>query len=372
MLTTLVPLLMLCRAHATGAGAAANNGQVVQFESTVRVIPHPAKAARGGEDAFFSHPFAIGVADGVGGWNEAGVDPSKYSRSLVAGSLALLESPAASRDPKAIMSAGYARSRGIVGSATFCVVALDALDPARLAAAAAAVPPVPPADSLVGLLRTANLGDSGFMLYRRDALVFRSKEQQKGFNFPFQLGQGSPDTPDVADLLDLPVQSGDLVIVGSDGLFDNVHDFNITQLVERHQGIAELADHLSAMASKHANDASYLSPFALNAARAGWSGMLGGKLDDITIVVARVRVGPPPQRTAGGKATAGSAVTSKDGKTVLHTLAASALPLASSDAVQATLRWFELSEFWLLASVSIAATCVWQLRRARSNKAARA
>lgn len=49
------------------------------------VLPHPDKAETGGEDAFFvsSHgQGAFGVADGVGGWNLEGVDPSRYSRCV--------------------------------------------------------------------------------------------------------------------------------------------------------------------------------------------------------------------------------------------------------------------------------------------------
>lgn len=49
------------------------------------VLPHPEKAETGGEDAFFvtSHgQGAFGVADGVGGWNLEGVDPSRYSRCV--------------------------------------------------------------------------------------------------------------------------------------------------------------------------------------------------------------------------------------------------------------------------------------------------
>lgn len=47
------------------------------------MMPHPDKAETGGEDAFFVSSFgrgAFGVADGVGGWNVEGVDPSRYSR----------------------------------------------------------------------------------------------------------------------------------------------------------------------------------------------------------------------------------------------------------------------------------------------------
>jgi hypothetical protein len=49
-------------------------------------LPHPAKAATGGEDAFFlssSGLGAIGIADGVGGWAAKGIDPSLYPRALM-------------------------------------------------------------------------------------------------------------------------------------------------------------------------------------------------------------------------------------------------------------------------------------------------
>jgi hypothetical protein len=44
-------------------------------------------------------------------------------------------------------------------------------------------------------LKTTNLGDSGYLLLRPDTdgnlqSLFRSKEQQHSFNFPFQCGTG--------------------------------------------------------------------------------------------------------------------------------------------------------------------------------------
>jgi protein phosphatase PTC7 len=44
------------------------------------MIPHPDKVAKGGEDAYYTHPKIIAVADGVGGWASYGVDPGKYSK----------------------------------------------------------------------------------------------------------------------------------------------------------------------------------------------------------------------------------------------------------------------------------------------------
>ena len=49
--------------------------------------PHPEKRAKGGEDAHFvrmsASGGALGVADGVGGWKEYGVDAGLYSRRLL-------------------------------------------------------------------------------------------------------------------------------------------------------------------------------------------------------------------------------------------------------------------------------------------------
>lgn len=50
------------------------------------------------------------------------------------------------------------------GSCTACVVLLDG-----------------------SKLRTANLGDSGFMVLRKDQIQYVSRAQQHSFNFPYQL-----------------------------------------------------------------------------------------------------------------------------------------------------------------------------------------
>lgn len=364
------------------------------------MIPHPQKAARGGEDAFFSHPFAIGVADGVGGWNLGGVDPSAYSRALVAGALTSAE--ADQRDPTTIMYSGYDEARGIVGSATFCVVALDTPSSAAAAAAAAASAAGAPDKSddhgapgagagrasvaqvrgpttakAIGVLRSANLGDSGFMLYRNGALVYRSKEQQHDFNFPFQLGEGSDDTPAVATTRTLSVEPGDIVIVGSDGLFDNVHEESITSLVSVHSNIDELAERLARVASLNANNQSFMSPFAVNALRYGYSGMIGGKLDDITVVVGAVRRGQVPTRKTDG-VTHGTSVTGKDGKIVFGVsglLIAAAAGGDDGDVVAGAgestglFGMVELTDFWTWAAVSAIAMGLWQFKRTRGARA---
>ena len=52
---------------------------MVSIDWAAFYIPHPSKAEKGGEDAYFyletNGMSAAAVFDGVGGWNEEGVDP---------------------------------------------------------------------------------------------------------------------------------------------------------------------------------------------------------------------------------------------------------------------------------------------------------
>lgn len=105
----------------------------------------------------------------------------------------------------------------------------------------------PDSESVAGILQVANLGDSGCMVLRDGRIVLRTVEQTHAFNFPRQLGtvraaaaalsplgaaathlalraragaQGSQDTPTDADRLSIPVEPGDIIVLGTDGLFD--------------------------------------------------------------------------------------------------------------------------------------------------------
>lgn len=83
------------------------------------------------------------------------------------------------------------------------------------------------------------VGDSGYCIMRLNpdsedlvSLVHASSPQQRKFNFPYQLGWGkNGDHPDTALSFSHPVQNGDIVILGTDGLFDNV---SCTDVVSPH------------------------------------------------------------------------------------------------------------------------------------------
>ncbi|CAN0897407.1 Probable protein phosphatase 2C 1 [Linum grandiflorum] len=94
------------------------------------------------------------------------------------------------------------------------------------------------------------------------------------------------------------VMEGDFVVMGSDGLFDNVFDHEIVSTIARHKDVTDAAKALASLAKLHSLDWSYESPYALEARSKGmeapvWKRILGmkltgGKLDDITVIVGRV------------------------------------------------------------------------------------
>ena len=112
----------------------------------------------------------IAVADGVGGWAESGVDPAIFSRRLCK----LIEERAISEDndkyiddPRQALVEAVSENREM-GSSTCVLASLCKYEPK---------------------VSTANLGDSGYLLLRKNGMdllsIFRSKEQTHGFNFPF-------------------------------------------------------------------------------------------------------------------------------------------------------------------------------------------
>lgn len=265
------PIIALGKRKLSTAEAKAS----LKFSSGLCMVPHPDKAYKGGEDAACATERLLAVADGVGGWADQGVDPALYSKSLIQ-SVSRLFNANEERyleSPKSLVVDGASRVKER-GSSTLVVATLAA----------------------EGTLRTANVGDSGYMILREMAagkydLVHKSVEQTHSFNFPFQLGTNG-DSPNSAQTAEHRLRARDLVIVGSDGLFDNMSAEEVQTLVESKEKAEEdspssLAKSIAEEAQRLAHDSRRMSPFAKNAQKAGLRYM-GGKVDDITVVVGRV------------------------------------------------------------------------------------
>ena len=255
-------------------------------------IPHPDKGA--GEDAFLLMPelSAFAVADGVSGWAEDGVDPAIYPKEIMNGVEMGFSSPdVADAGLPGVLDFAYS-SNEEVGSCTVCVAKLDGDNRS---------------------LKVANLGDSGLKVLRETLqgggwqIIWQSGTQQHEFNMPYQMSSDKEysDTARDAEYSDVPVKAGDLIVQATDGLWDNVREEDMCQTIEatvQQSGGADavaLAEALCTVASRNASDEEYPSPFMEEAVRSGqiqvsflekMQGIepAGGKLDDITVVVAEV------------------------------------------------------------------------------------
>ena len=306
-------------------------------------------------------PFSVlAVFDGVGSWSfEQGLDPAKFSAACAEGlkayidghptlspaptpasgvasqtAASLLQSAPTPLSPSCMLNAvwDFVCQRRVVGSSTACILALA---------------------HHTNELRAANIGDSGFLVLRhRDALrqlhmgsvgattpaqtagtpvpdyqvVYRSPQQLHYFNCPLQIGidtTGAIDkfeSPVDADLLSVPLQDGDLIVLATDGLFDNVPEEAIVAEVGRsmdkiaggalqvpvpasstsgsadrpalHTGpispLTPVATALAHLAHRLSLDKFTDSPFAVLAKDNNILWKNGGRKDDITVIVARV------------------------------------------------------------------------------------
>ncbi|XP_017435482.1 probable protein phosphatase 2C 26 [Vigna angularis] len=243
------------------------------------LIPHPKKVNTGGEDAFFVSNYnggVIAVADGVSGWAEEDVDPSLFPRELLANASNFIEDEEVNYDPQILIRKAHAATSS-TGSATVIVAMLEKN----------------------GTLRIANVGDCGLKLIRNGHVVFSISPQEHYFDCPFQLSsERAGQTYLDAAVCNVELMEGDTIVMGSDGLFDNVFDHEIVQTIVKYKDVAETAKSLANLASSHALDSNFDSPYSLEARSRGfkpplWKKILGmkltgGKLDDITVIVGQV------------------------------------------------------------------------------------
>jgi len=89
-------------------------------------LPHPDKEDYGGEDAHFicADEQTIGVADGVGGWADVGVNAGLFAQELMSHSVrAIEEGPKGSVDPASVLEKAHSCTTA-KGSSTACIIAL--------------------------------------------------------------------------------------------------------------------------------------------------------------------------------------------------------------------------------------------------------
>ncbi len=229
------------------------------------------------------------VADGVGGWNDHGIDPKAYSNKicqLVSENVRIFESKCQQEVQmtesglKSIIVQSV-RENNEKGSSTLLVLYLDQ-------------------GKNKNVLYSANIGDSAYLIARPKSigdfeLLSKSEEQCHSFNFPFQVGTGG-DNPNLAVTIKHHVKQYDLVIAGTDGLWDNLEVDDILAEVNKLSKESKslelntqlLSQNISKKAEFFSKDRKYLSPFAKKARENKYKNFIGGKPDDITVIAAQI------------------------------------------------------------------------------------
>lgn len=283
----------------------------------------------------------MGVADGVGSWREYGVDPRDFSRMLMGECQNILREASSECSatggtscsmisPAELLARSYERTKeaNVIGSSTACVGVFD---------------------SVHHQLHFSNIGDSGIIVLRHiDSdvasalqrnrttprnerksdlrIAFVSQQQLKSFNHPYQMGWTGEEVIDKNSSFkeasdsctsSVHILRGDIIIMATDGLFDNVDIDDIASVALKWemdnqfidnggidsrrrrwesgdsmtdisaQCIPKLAEMLCQKARENSLDNTVDSPFALLAKENDimWS---GGMPDDCTVVAMHV------------------------------------------------------------------------------------
>jgi len=285
--------------------------KILVFRSSGAMIPKQQSQMKGGEDAFFMSRLGgdegvgdtsllmkhsadgynkasregviianleaatvIGVADGVGSWSQYRIDPGQYSKQLMMNTaraaLEISKKRASQGSAAELLEKGHAMTK-LKGSTTTTIACLSG-----------------------NTLSAATIGDTAFVLLRNGKIFYRSPTQEYEFDTPYQLadteisdGYGVFSEPEDALLYSVrDIRPGDVLVMASDGLFDNLQEYEIEQIVSEKMaqgaGAESIARELMERARAHSLDPNYVSPWAQEKGQSE-SGFIGGTLRKIGI-----------------------------------------------------------------------------------------
>lgn len=251
-------------AATTLAGVAKRKPQL-HFESASFSKQHPAKESSRitNADAVVEADLLIGICDGVSGVHALGLPPEALPREMLH-SAKQQHDEALRRDEaaRAATSAAFCMGGGLLSQRHREDADHEAWIKTLIREAYGGTSAQGATTLLLGALRegadgaehlvTANLGDCGLLLLRPKLgvpgapattlqPVFRSEASRYHPQVPVQVQRLRGVTTEQmhqviygAKVQVVPVQPGDVVVVGSDGLFDNLRDEDIAIIVQRH------------------------------------------------------------------------------------------------------------------------------------------
>lgn len=240
----------------------------IKIESAAYVLPHPSKVRWGGEDAVFVKGRTFGVFDGVSGAEKLDGVPL-YSKTLANEMKKLVKEEEALSMPeltKRMLKCAEIADQIATGAST-AVVASIGQD---------------------GFLRALSVGDSACMVIRNGKATAKTRDILHYFECPYQLSVDSPDRPRDGTKMNIELMRGDLILMASDGIFDNLTDEQIVEIAMKEKGLQTIAKRVSEVSRKVSLDRNAATPYAKEAQRYGdpdYADGLGGKVDDVSCIV---------------------------------------------------------------------------------------
>ena len=169
------------------------------------------KTSDSNDDAFFisKDTNTSGVADGVSGWKKFGIDPSAYSNEFLRQAKRFLESAdhGKSCNPRQVLESAFELTRQ-PGSAVVCLAAIRG-----------------------NVLQIASVGDSTCLLLRNREVLVRTSPQLHAGCRPYQLALQCGETPADCDTISYPARPGDIVILATDGITNNISERSLIEII---------------------------------------------------------------------------------------------------------------------------------------------
>jgi protein phosphatase PTC7 len=226
-------------------------------------IPHDDKLKTNGEDGYFilhaNNATYLCVFDGVGGWAKQEVNVKDFVNEMI-------------ENCKISIRKGHLNPEIIIE---------DALNHASLAGSVTVIMAIIQEKEM----KIYQIGDSGMVISNNNRIIFETDEQQHSFNFPYQIGKNGSggfhgDSPNEGLFYRIQMTKGDTIILGSDGLFDNLNNSDI-------MNNDESAKELCREAYRNSKQKIRTVPFYQRAYNEGVINHLkqGGKEDDITAII---------------------------------------------------------------------------------------
>lgn len=188
-----------------------------------------------GEDSYFINSDCIGICDGVGGWNYYGVNPALIARQMC---LNAKEYSNLTINPLEIMTYSYQKiilnNEVESGSTTCCILSIN--------------------DNII---TSSNIGDCQYIVIRNNNMIFKSNIHRFEDNSIKQLAiipekykniNAISNCPNESIIESFNVKNNDIIIMATDGLWDNIFLNDIYHIINNCEDNKSIAQELLRMA----------------------------------------------------------------------------------------------------------------------------